>query len=216
MPPFCSWKRFVPVVILLAFAAALLETRDRNEIIPPHLELSSFPLFLPPWQGIDLTLSRGELEVLGPGQFLLRDYIDANDRSVVNLFVAYFPSQRSADTIHSPKNCIPGSGWAPISSGYFPIVRLDGSTMVVNRYIVAKGTDRDLVFYWYQAHSRVTANEYYAKILLVTDAVRLNRTDGSLVRVVVPISRAGENAAQSRGLDFIHLLLPVLDGYIPR
>ena len=211
-----SWKRFLPVVLLLAAAAALLEARERKEVLPPHRELSLFPATLGPWRGTDLPLSRGEGEVLGPGQFLWRDYFDSAKPPAVNLFIAFFPSQRSGDTIHSPKNCIPGSGWAPVSSSNFAIPRPDGSSMLVNRYIVAKGTDRDLVFYWYQAHGRVTANEYYAKIFLVTDAIRLNRTDGSLVRVVVPISKTGEEDAQSHGLDFIRLLLPVLDEYIPR
>jgi len=215
MPPFCSWKRFVPLALVLVAAVALLNARSRVEILPPPVELSSFPLVLGPWQGIDLNLSQGELQVLGPGQFLLRNYLNTKNQSVANLFVAYFPSQRSGDTIHSPKNCIPGSGWAPLSSTYFPIRRPDGSTMVVNRYIVAKGGDRDLVFYWYLAHNRVAANEYYAKILLVRDAINLNRTDGSLIRVVVPISGRDENAAQSRGLDFIRQLLPVLDRFIP-
>lgn len=216
MAPIASWKRFLPVVLLLAAAAALLEARERKEILPPRQELSLFPSALGPWRGIELPLSRGEREVLGPGQFLWRDYFNSAEPSAVNLFIAFFPSQRSGDTIHSPKNCIPGSGWAPVSSSHFAIPRPDGSSMVVNRYVVAKGTDRDLVFYWYQAHGRVTANECYAKIFLVTDAIRLNRTDGSVVRVVVPISKAGEEVAQLRGLDFIRLVLPLLDGYIPR
>jgi len=216
MPLLCTWKRFLPVAILLAAAAVLLKARDRAEIVAPHEQLSSFPLTLGSLQGMNLTLTRGERAVLGPGEFLWRDYVDPANQSLVNLFVAFFPTQRSGDTIHSPKNCIPGSGWAPISSSYFPIQGADGSLIVVNRCIVAKGDDRDLVFYWYQGHGRVIANEYYAKILLVTDAIRLNRTDGALVRVVVPISRTGEGVAQSRGLEFTHLLLPVLDRYIPR
>lgn len=214
--PIATWKRLFPVILLLAAAAALLEARERKEILPAHQELSLFPTSLGPWQGTDLPLSRGEREVLGPGQFLWRDYFNSAQPSTVNLFIAFFPSQRSGDTIHSPKNCIPGSGWAPVSSGYYAIRRQDGSSMLVNRYIVAKGIERDLVFYWYQAHGRVTASEYYAKIFLVTDAIRLNRTDGSLVRVVVPITKAGEEDAQLRGLGFIRLLLPVLDGYTPR
>jgi EpsI family protein len=216
MPLLCSWKRFVPAALLLAAAAVLLEARDRNEILPSHEELSSFPQFLGPWQGIGLTLTPGELAVLGPGRFLLRDYVNPGDQSLLNLFVAFFPSQRSGDTIHSPKNCIPGSGWVPVSSSHIAIQRAGFKTIFVNRYIIAKGRDRDIVFYWYQAHGRVTANEYWAKIFLVADAIQLNRTDGALVRIVVPISSTGEDAAQSRGLEFIHQILPILDRYIPR
>ncbi|MBZ5700330.1 MAG: EpsI family protein [Acidobacteriia bacterium] len=212
-----SWQRFLPAALILAAAAAFLQARDRNEVLPERQDLSSLPMQIKSWQARDLTLTPGELEVLGPGQFLLRDYASAAAEPPVNLFIAFFPSQRSGDTIHSPKNCIPGSGWAPIQSGRISVPRADGSAISINRYIVAKGTSRDLVFYWYQAHGRVTPSEYWAKIFLVTDAIRLNRTDGALVRVVIPIAGAdGEGAALAGGLEFIHQLLPLLDRTIPR
>jgi len=215
MRPLSSWQYFIPVVLVLAATAALLHARDRAEIVPPHDDLATLPLQLQDWRGSDLHLTPGELDVLGPGQFLMRNY--DSPASAVNLFIAFFPSQRSGDTIHSPKNCIPGSGWVPTESARMSIPRGDGTDIVVNRYIVSKGTSRDLVLYWYQAHGRVTASEYWAKIFLVTDAIRLQRTDGALVRVVTPIEGAGgQAAAQSAALQFAHELLPLLDRYIPR
>lgn len=215
MRPLSSWRYFLPVLLVLGATAALLQARDRTEIVPPHDDLTSLPLQLHDWRGTELHLTPGELDVLGPGQFLMRNY--DSPAASANLFIAFFPSQRSGDTIHSPKNCIPGSGWVPTEAGRLSIPREDGSAIVVNRYIVSKGTSRDLVLYWYQAHGRVTASEYWAKIFLVTDAIRLQRTDGALVRVVVPIEgAAGQAAAQTAALQFVHDLLPVLDRYIPR
>ena len=210
-----SWLRFLPVVLALAATAVFLEARDRNEVLPAHEELSSFPTLIENRRGRDFKLAPGESEVLGPGQFLLRNYEGSAGEPTVNLFIAFFPSQRTGDTIHSPKNCIPGSGWVPIASGQIPIIRSDGSRVLINRYLIAKGAERDLVFYWYQAHGRVTPSEYWAKIFLVTDAIQRNRTDGALVRVVVPISGDGEVAAQAQALGFIRLILPSLDAYIP-
>jgi EpsI family protein len=216
MRPLSSWQRLLPVVFLLAATVVIIKVRDRNEILPAHRDLSTFPAKIEDWQGINLTLAQDQLEVLGPGQFLLRDYLSASPERPLNLFVAYFPSQRTGDTIHSPKNCIPGSGWTPIDSKIISIPRNGGSTISINRYVIAKGVDRDLVYYWYQAHGRVTSSEYWAKIFLVSDAIRINRTDGALIRVVVPITREGELAAQTRGLSFIRQVLPLLDDYIPR
>lgn len=217
MSSLSSWRRFLPVVALLATSALVLQARDWKEVLPPHSDLSSFPSQLGDWQGRDVPFSSGELEVLGPGEFLLRDYVSSPSRPFVNLYVAFFPSQRSGDTIHSPKNCLPGSGWAPMQSSHISVTRPNGPTIWINRYIVANGDNRDLVFYWYQAHGRVTPSEYWAKIFLVADAIRLNRTDGALVRVLTPIaSPQDERSAQTRALEFIHEILPVLDRYIPR
>ena len=133
------------------------------------------------------------------------------------LFIAYFPSQRQGDTIHSPKNCLPGSGWTPIDAARMPISVTGSGPILVNRYVIAKGLDKDMVLYWYQAHGRVTPSEYWAKIFLVADAVRENRSDGAMIRVITSILD-GENeaSAEDRVLKFSSQLVPILSAYIPQ
>jgi EpsI family protein len=210
-----QWLRFSAVVVLLGATVGLLEARDRAEVTPARRGLSSFPEQIGAWQGRTLPITVNELEVLGPGDFLMRDYRSPSAAAPINLYIAYFPSQRTGDTIHSPKNCLPGSGWTPLRSERLDIHNADGSTMSVNRYIVAKGLSRSLVLYWYQAHGRVTANEYIAKLRLVEDAIRMNRTDGSLVRIVVPFDQ-NDQAAQNAALAFVAQIQPILEQYIPR
>jgi EpsI family protein len=216
MSPAASLPRFLSVALLLVATAILLHARAKNEVLPAHQSLSSFPYRIAEWEGKDLFLGDDVLEVLGPGQFLMREFTGSRFAVPMNLFIAYFPSQRTGDTIHSPKNCLPGSGWAPVSAGKISVSRTDGSPILINRYVIGKGLDRDLVFYWYQAHNRVTPSEYWAKFYLVTDAIKLNRTDGALVRVVVPVNNSDEKAADRQGIAFIKELLNPLDSFIPR
>lgn len=212
-----KWWRLLPVLVLIAGTAALLQAHERPEVVPAHEDLADFPMQISSWSGTPRSLSADELAVLGPGQFLLRDYQQSAAEPAVNLYVAYFPSQRTGDTIHSPKNCLPGSGWVPDQSSYLSIATAAGQAIVVNRYIVSKELSRDLVLYWYQAHGRVTPSEYWAKVFLVSDAIRMNRTDGSLLRIVTAIpSGATADAAQARALAFAHQIIPLLDSYIPR
>jgi len=212
-----SWVRFLLVVGLLAAAALFLQARSRPEVLPPRQDLASFPMQMGEWTGRDTSLPAGVLDLLGPGEFLTRFYQRRLDGSYLDFFVAYFPSQRTGNTIHSPQNCLPGAGWTPTESGRFQLPGVSGNPITVNRYVLAKGADRVLVFYWYQAHGRVVASEYWAKFYLVADAIRLNRTDGALVRIVTPLP-LGEDTqvAQRRALDFARLILPALDHHIPR
>ncbi|MGH9735272.1 MAG: exosortase C-terminal domain/associated protein EpsI [Candidatus Acidiferrales bacterium] len=211
-----QWFRFATVLLLLSAAALVLHGHNKPEIVPSRRPLALFPMQIAQWRGTTLPISADDLSVLGPGEFLMRDY-ESSAGSPVSLYIAYFPSQRTGDTIHSPKNCLPGSGWSPLESGLLEIKNRDGSTMSVNRYIVAKGLSRALVLYWYQAHGRVTASEYMAKIRLVEGAISLNRTDGALVRVVVPVSGPNDlNQAQQTALAFLAQVQPMLDEYIPR
>ena len=217
MRPVASWQRFVPVGLLLCACAAFLQARSTKEAVPPHKELAAFPKTIEAWQGKDIGLDQATLDVLGPGDFLMRDYERSSSEPAVNLYLAYFPSQRTGDTIHSPQNCLPGAGWTPVESKQIAFATSNRTTIPINRYVIAKGPNRELVFYWYQAHGRVTPSEYWAKIYLVTDAIRMNRTDGALVRVITPIENANdEGVAQARASEFTQRVLPLLNSYIPR
>jgi EpsI family protein len=120
--------------------------------------------------------------------------------------------------MHSPLNCLPGAGWSPVSFRRMDIdVPANGSVerrINVNRYVIEKGVDRQLVLYWYQAHGRVVASEYWGKFYLVLDAIRTNRTDGALVRIVAPI-RSSEDDAEAQAVAFAQALFPLLGKYLP-
>ena len=210
--------RFILAVMLIAGTGLLLQARGRNEVFPPRQPLSSFPLQLGPWTGTDIPMEKDVLDILGPGDFLLRDYRPQdNSQPQVNVFVAYFPSQRAGDTIHSPKHCLPGAGWQPVESSRITLSLPGHPPFPANRYVISKGESRQLVLYWYWAHDRGVASEYWAKFYLVADSMRMNRSDGALVRVTTQM-HSGETAegAQQRVLPFADHLGPLLDSYIPR
>jgi EpsI family protein len=212
-----SWIRFSLVATLLAGAAVLIRTGGQAEVIPLHKNLGRFPSAFGQWQGQDLPLSPDVLQSLGPGEFLFRDYSHPTLPDSVNLFVAYFPSQRTGDTIHSPKNCVPGAGWSPIQSGQIWLENPGKAKVAVNRYLVEQEEDRALVLYWYQAHGRVTSSEYWAKFYLVADSMRTARSDGALIRIWVMMEENENPAvAEGRAVEFAQQILPILDDYIPR
>ena len=208
--------RFWTVVLLLAGTALLLRARGNSDLIPPSEPLSQLPRAIAGWTGSDLPIDRETLDVLGAGDFLSRVYTGNGGAQQIGLFIGYFPSQRTGVSIHSPKHCLPGAGWAFESSRSVDLNDAAGKAHRVGEYIIANGEDRQFVIYWYQAHGRSVANEYLAKIYLVTDAMRMNRTDGALVRVIAPIDpREGESAARARAEAFVAQLAPMLPRFIP-
>jgi EpsI family protein len=202
------------IALLLLSTAVLLGKRGDREIIVSHEPLASFPVDLGGWSGRALIIDPREIEILGTGDFAARAFARDADPPL-DLFVGYFPTQRTGTSIHSPKNCLPGSGWAPIESKYVNLSLL-GHQYLVNEYIVQKGEQKQLVLYWYQAHGRLVANEYIAKFYLIADSIRMSRSDAALVRIATPIV-AGEGVAEAekRALQFAHALMPNLSGFIP-
>jgi EpsI family protein len=208
--------RFWAVVFLLVSAALLLYARGNTELIPVSQPLSEVPRTISGWTGTDVQIDQEELDVLGHGDFLSRVYSLNVGAEPIGLFIGYFPSQRTGATIHSPRNCLPGAGWAFESSRYVNLQGADGKQHQVGEYILAQGEVRQFAIYWYQAHGRSVANEYMAKVYLVADAVRMNRTDGALVRVITPIdSEAGITGARARAEAFTEQLFPMLPHFIP-
>jgi EpsI family protein len=208
--------RFWTICVLLAGTAVFLHLRGSSERRIASEPLADFPIQVATWTGIDQPIDSETLEVLGAGDFLSRIYIQDKMTAPVSLFIGYFPSQRTGSTIHSPKNCLPGSGWVFESSNVAMLPGADGKAHKVGEYIIGNGDNRQFVIYWYQAHGRTVSNEYMAKIYLVSDALRTNRTDGALVRVITPIeSNAGVSSARDRAEKFATLLLPTLPRFIP-
>ena len=110
-----------------------------------------------------------------------------------------------------------GAGWFPVSRERIRLARPDGSSIPVNRYVVSNAGERQLVLYWFQAHGRVVASEWWAKYYLISDAIHKDRSDGGMVRLMTPmLDGESPEAAQARMMQFGSQLLPLLDNYIPR
>jgi len=208
--------RFWTAVALLAGAAILLHTRPGVDRNPPSEPLSQFPAAIGEWTGNDRQITQETRDVLGAGDFLSRIYTEDRQNLPVSLFVGYFPTQRTGQSIHSPKNCLPGAGWVFESSNTVDLVDVNGKPHRVGEYVIADGEMRQFVIYWYQAHGRSVANEYLAKIHLVADAIRMNRTDGALVRIITPItSSEGTSGARKRAEGFTMQIAGLLPRFVP-
>ena len=207
------------ICLLLAATTVFLANARRSEVPVAREPFSEFPMAIGNWQAVvNPPLEENVLKVLGVDDYLSRVYYQAT--GAVGLYLGFYGSQRQGDTIHSPLNCLPGAGWEPVSTGQLHLLNVDaaGRDITVNRYVVQKGLDRNLVLYWYHGRGRVVANEYMSRALLIRDAMVRNRTDGSLVRVLAPIASGEESSiAQAEALagQFVRDLFPFLDSYLP-
>jgi EpsI family protein len=184
-----------------------------------HVErrlLKDFPVQVDAWQrvGKDQVLDQQTADVLRADDYLSRYYVRQDGRAAA-LYVGYFATQRTGATYHSPLNCLPGSGWTMNEPGLIKITPADGSSpFEANRYIIQNGDDRQMLIYWYQGRGRIIASEYWGKIYTVLDSVRRRRSDGAIVRVMVPVDKS-EQAALDAAVAFASQVAPVLPGYVP-
>lgn len=205
------------VLSALILAAGMYSSRAGEEVAAPRETLANMPRTLGAWTDpVDLPLDREVREVLGVEDYINRTYVNPAAQPV-NLYIGYYASQRQGDTIHSPQNCLPGAGWQPVEGGATSL-DIEGRRVTVNRYVIQKGLDRQVVLYWYQGRGRVVANEYANKFWLMVDAARLHRSDGALVRVVAPVMRSANGsmaAADDAAAAFTRAMFPRLPRFLP-
>jgi|TARA_R100001143_G_scaffold44583_1_gene39908 exosortase D (VPLPA-CTERM-specific) len=178
-----SYKPFIVVILILIIA--LFSTKfvdNREEEVPAHEGFISFPLQFTDWIGQHDKLDERVIDQLGMSDYLFVNYTGI-DRNVVNLYVAYYETQRKGVSPHSPRVCIPGGGWEIAD---FRRDEVNGHP--INRVVIKNGDQEQLVYYWFQGRGRIIANEYSNKWYLFNDAILENRTDGALVRYVTPVS----------------------------
>jgi EpsI family protein len=215
-----GFLRSRPALVLslaLMAQAALFYGYSRGESAPAARPLAESPAQFGDWKlGNVGVIEQETLDVLRADDVLTRTYAESGTRRLANLFVAYFKTQRTGQAPHSPKNCLPGSGWSPSTSDVIPIpVSGQEAPIQVNRYIVQMGDQKSVVLYWYQTPKRVIASEFEAKYYLVLDSIRYRRSDTALVRVVTPVINGDEDAATKAAIRFVQSFFTPLREYLP-
>jgi EpsI family protein len=213
--------KFWVVFVLLAATFTALRLRGDTDRVPPTAPLSLMPATIGAWTAQDFPLDSETLAVLGDGRFLNRVYTNLGPagrpvEAPVSLFIGYFPTQRSGQSIHSPQNCLPGAGWSFLSSKVINLPTESGKPYPVGEYLIGNAGEKQVVLYWYLAHGRSVASDYLAKAYMMVDAVRWNRTDGALVRIVTPVEpNEALETAQQRAVNFANQVTPLLPRFIP-
>ena len=189
----------------LAVAAAVVGSgylAERPERVPYREHLAAFPTQLGKWQGVRQAIEPEILNWLKLSDYVNIDYFAGPmDERPINLYVAYYASQRKGASAHSPQACIPGDGWriTDLRREKLETVRKpDGTPLEVNRVVVERAGIRQLVYYWFVQRDRYLTSEYAVKWFLFWDSLTRNRSDGSLVRVVAPVEEGRDPAAAER------------------
>jgi len=201
---------------ILVLQGSLFYGFSRGEAVTAARSLDGFPSALGAWHMIQQGAIEKEVkEVLRADDYLTRQYA-ISPAQTASLFVASFTSQRARQTPHSPKNCLPGSGWIwSVSDTILVTVAERDRPIEINRYVVSKGDARAVVLYWYQSRDRVVASEYKAAAFVAWDAIRRNRTDTALVRVVVSVAGNRTERATRSGIEFIQAFFTTLRQFLP-
>jgi len=203
-------------LILLLFAATWYTLNVTTEVkdTPIKRTLADFPQRLGDYRLSDtLQSSSAELKILGVNDYIQYDYKNsAGER--IDFYVGYYQAVGVTGSYHSPRNCLPGSGWGITTTRQVPL-HVNGKTAMVSEMLIQNGADQQVVVYWYQNRGRIIASEYWEKFWLIKDALFMNRRDGAFIRVMSYAKDGQVAAAKDRIQKFSEMALPELDRFLP-
>ncbi len=209
--------RFWVVVVLLGATLGLSHGIEFREKVPISKSFELFPLQVGEWVGTREIMEKRFVTSLDLSDYVIVNYQNTSGRQV-NFYVAYYESQRKGESIHTPGTCLPGSGWLFRKAGRLNVAMVNGTSggFPVNRALMQKGEQHQLVYYWFSQRGRILTNAYQLKFYAFWDALTRQRTDGALVRLITPVYE-GETAeqAEKRLQGFMGEIVPVLEGFIP-
>ncbi|MCA9471163.1 MAG: VPLPA-CTERM-specific exosortase XrtD [Nitrospirales bacterium] len=211
------WAFVTALGIIISLGMVSNQLDAREEMASPRQTFLDFPLVIKSWEGRTSALDQQYIDVLRFDDYFLADYRDTvNPDHPINLYVAYYKSQRSGQSIHSPKSCIPGGGWTITSSKTISIPTQTGQSFDANEVMITKDDTRQLVLYWFQQRQRIQTNEYLVKLFLLWDSLTRGRTDGALIRLTAMIPpNEDEAAVRQQLIQFAKLIQPTLAPYLP-
>jgi EpsI family protein len=209
-------KRFFIAIAILIIAIFANYAFSRPEPRLARKPLKEFPKIIGAWKTVsEENIGAGSMEVLQVDDYIMRNYVNGRGE-MLGLYIGYFYNQREGKQVHSPRQCLPGAGWHILeSTGYLLSMEDHASDKVpVNAYVMGKDEQRQVYLWWYQGRGRIYANEYLNKLYLIWDAMIMNRTDGALVRVNMPMNPDFQTALETE-VNFTKMIIPHLREYIP-
>jgi EpsI family protein len=212
--------RVMIVAIVLVCGAFAVRAVDQGEPVPLSRPFWAFPTSLGSWNGRSILLEQIVEREAGVSNYLLRSFTRPEERRMpIELYVGFYASQTRAGVIHSPTNCLPGGGWFIAKRDKIALKLPSFAPFEVNKFVISNGLERRVVLYWYQqSGGRIVTNDYLGRVYLVLDAVRLNRTDAAIIRVIVPAVDETEqaiDASTAEAVAFLQTFYPELMRHLP-
>jgi exosortase D (VPLPA-CTERM-specific) len=208
-----AFRRYALVALgLVCFLGFLTHRLTQTPAVPLLQSFDAFPMQIGPWTGQREFLDAAMAKAVGADDYLEASFSNrGHDR--VSLWMAFFEKQEKETDkrIHSPILCLTGSGWQIIDSKIVDIA----PGLPVQYLLIEQGNTRQVVYFWYYQRGRWLASEYSRYFYMGFDGLFRRRNDGAIVRLITPVGKEVQ-PAQERLRAFAHLLIPILNKFIPQ
>lgn len=186
--------RYVIVYLLLGLTALFMSTHE-NVAVPVSQPLTGIPTQLDGWNMTGQSrFSSNVLANLKPSDYLYRTYKDlAGNKAAI--YLGYHNGGPDSGPIHSPKHCLPGSGWFELSQVQRTIQTANTEVPVVEA-VYQKGDQKEMFLYFFQVQGKILTDEYSLKLAEIVNSIFYKRRDSAFIRISVTFQGEASEAAK--------------------
>jgi len=167
-------------ILLFTFAFTFILKQYKPEITVAS-NLKDFPLQKGGWVGQRENVASFVVDMLNPEEIFSATYINTAGIKI-NLLFDYFSPQTQGGP-HSPRNCLPGSGWV-IDNVEKKVIVLNGRTINAGRFYLRLQESSQVMDFWYITRYGDTHNDYIYKLYLMAGSLTFKPTDVAFVRIL--------------------------------
>ncbi len=204
--------RFILLAVVILTAAGFVHLRE-GVATPQARPLSEFPTRQGAWRSTgEHEFDAAVLDLLRPTDYLSRTYTHP-ELGTVQLYIGYHDGGPESGPIHSPRNCLPGSGWEEFWRK-IEVVDVPGRPLEVTGALFGKEKEKIYLLYWFQTQGRQFRSEYGFKAASVLNALLRNRSDQAFIRITV-LDNPDSPMAPERARAFARDFSPLIDEFLP-
>ncbi|MCP4705701.1 MAG: EpsI family protein [candidate division Zixibacteria bacterium] len=178
-----DWKKFLGFwgAIIAIFLLSVLIRNYRPDQIH-EVDLSTFPLIKNGWVGQNHNIDQSVIDMLNPNELFSATYTNGDGVSI-QLFFDYFSASNRTGGPHSPRNCLPGSGWAILDQSSVKL-DIENRSIDIARFNIAFKSYQSVMDFWYITKYGETSNDYVYKLYLMLSSLTLQPADRAYVRII--------------------------------
>ncbi len=204
-------KRLLILAVVLFGFDWYVHGHTFHQKVPLKAPLETFPQNIDGWQGRSQFFSKGVLDQLRVSDYIMREYRSEDDR--VAIYLGYYETQGEGRQIHSPKHCLPGSGWHSVAE-QVRTVDVGGEKINLIQAVYQKDEAKEVFLYWYQMKDETITSDYTLKMKMVLNSLKYGRNDAAFVRLSAPVTSTVDEAVRTVE-DFMGDFLPRLAMFLP-
>jgi len=205
------WRFYLLAGIILA-AAGFIHLREAVAV-PQARAFSEFPQIYKGWRSLgDQTFDAGVIKLLRPTAYLSRTYVHP-EYGAVQLYVGYHDGGPQSGPIHSPRHCLPGSGWEEYARSNLTL-NVDGGELDAAGALFGKDKEKIYMLYWFQLQEKHYRSEYSFKAASILNALLRNRSDQAFIRITVPAVSDPAHAREAAER-FTRDFFPIIKEFLP-